>query len=194
MAGADFILNVTLDPEGAPTGFFAGDLDGAHRAGCRFVADQVSVKVAKRADVGITSGGGHPMDLTFYQSIKGLVALRPFVRPGGSMLLVAECLEGPGPEEFAQLLLQAAHPGAFLREMARPDFFRKDQWMIQELCSLGREWSLHCVTEGLSRRNLPPWVTPHDDLPSALEALVPEGSTVAILPDGPRETPVPEQG
>ena len=192
-AGADFILNATLDAAGRTTGFFAGEMEEAHRAGCDFVASQVTLPPTPPAAVGITSGGGDPMDLTLYQSIKGLVALKPFVRAGGRMLLVARCPEGPGPRQFRGLLEEAADPGALLERMKGPGFFRKDQWMIQELCEIGRRWRVACLAEGLNRSDLPPWVDLHDDIePAAAWALQGEGP-VAILPDGPRDTPVPWQ-
>ena len=190
-AGVDFMLNVTLDPDLAVTGVFGGDLEEAHRAGWRFVAEQVCVAGRSEVDVGIASGGGEPMDLTLYQSIKGLVALKPFVRRGGRMLLVARCAEGAGPADFSALLLQATHPGAFLRKMSGPDFFRKDQWMIQELCELGRTWKLHTVAAGLDARVLPAWVTNHGSVEEATAAILGDGESVVVLPDGPRDTPLP---
>lgn len=190
-AGVDFSLNVTLDPGMNPTGFFAGDLDRAHRAGCEFVASQVMVPAAPPAAAGIASGGGDPMDLTLYQSIKGLVALKPFVKEGGRMLLVARCEEGPGPGEFQALLSEAEDPGAFLERMSRPDFFRKDQWMLQELCDLGRRWRISCVSAGISRDQVPPWVDLYTGLQEAASAVLEGDGPVTVLPDGPRDAPFP---
>lgn len=190
-AGVDFSLNVTLDPDGHPNGFFAGDLDEAHRSGCDFVASQVSVPAAPGAAAGIASGGGDPMDLTLYQSIKGIVALKPFVREGGRMLLVARCEEGAGPSDFLGLLSEAKDPGAFLERMARPDFFRKDQWMVQELCDIGRRWRITCLSSGLSESEMPPWIDLRTDPAEAVATVTEASGPVVVIPDGPRDAPIP---
>ena len=48
----------------------------------------------------ITSCAGYPLDMTFYQAIKGITAAQHIVKNGGRILLVAECQEGPGAAEF----------------------------------------------------------------------------------------------
>ena len=47
-----------------------------------------------------TTGGGYPLDQTFHQATKGLVAAHGLLRPGGTMLLVADCGEGLGGAAF----------------------------------------------------------------------------------------------
>ena len=74
--------------------------------------------------------------------------------------------------------------------MAGPDFFRKDLWMIQELCDLGRRWKVACLSDGLRREDLPPWVGLHADVAAASDALSDSGP-VAVMPDGPRGAPIP---
>ena len=47
---------------------------------------------------------GYPLDLTFYQSIKGITAAQHILKPGGKILLIAQCAEGAGAREFAEKL------------------------------------------------------------------------------------------
>ena len=52
---------------------------------------------AAPVDAVITTAAGYPLDLTFYQAIKGVTAAAHIVRPGGRILLVAACKQGPEP-------------------------------------------------------------------------------------------------
>jgi nickel-dependent lactate racemase len=56
------------------------------------------------ADVVITNAAGHPLDLTFYQTIKGITAAQHIAKPGGKILILGECAEGVGSPEFAHKL------------------------------------------------------------------------------------------
>ena len=39
----------------------------------------------------ITTSAGYPLDLTFYQAVKGVTAASHIVKPGGRILLLAAC-------------------------------------------------------------------------------------------------------
>src|SRR5690554_6270823 len=57
MAGADFIINVTLDDEFRLTGVFAGDLEKAHLAAVERLKEYVAIPVQKQYDLVITHAG-----------------------------------------------------------------------------------------------------------------------------------------
>ena len=82
MARHDFILDVTLTQEREISGVFAGDPVKAHAAGVEFLEDSWSSSTSP-ADAVITSAAGYPLDLTFYQTVKGLTAAQHIVKPGG---------------------------------------------------------------------------------------------------------------
>lgn len=83
MAGVDFIVNVALDEEKRIVKIFSGDLELAHAEGVKFVRDMVKDSVPRPVDIVITTGGGYPLDKTWYQTIKGITAAVPIVREGG---------------------------------------------------------------------------------------------------------------
>ena len=123
LAGADFLVNVSIDRARRLTGVFAGDLERAHEAAMAAVERQVCVDVDAPVDVVITSAGGHPLDLTFYQAIKGPVAALNLVRRGGTVILAAEIAEGLGSADFRRVLdrLRAGEDAMTLLES--PGFF-----------------------------------------------------------------------
>ena len=104
MARHDFILDVTLTQDRKISGVFAGDPVQAHAAGVRFIETTSLERLDEPADLVITSCAGYPLDLTFYQSFKGVSAAQHMAKPGGRILLIAECAEGIGSVEFARML------------------------------------------------------------------------------------------
>ena len=60
----------------------------------------VTDSIPQPVDVVVTTGAGYPLDTTFYQSIKGLVAALPIVKPGGTIVMAASLSEGIGSDDF----------------------------------------------------------------------------------------------
>jgi lactate racemase len=192
-AGADFLVNVSIDRARRLTGVFAGDLVRAHDAAMAAVERQVCVDVDAPVDVVITSAGGHPLDLTFYQAIKGPVAALNLIRRGGTVILAAEMAEGLGSPDFRSVLdrLRAGEDAMTLLES--PGYFSIDQWMVQHLDQVLRRVSLVVVSSGLepdALRGLP--LARAESVERALAgALERHGAQarVAVIPEGPYVLP-----
>lgn len=139
LAPPHFHLATTVDAAGRLAGVWGGELLAAHRAAIGAAAASSEVRVAAPFDAAVTSGGGHPLDRTLYQSIKGLCAAARIVRPGGPLWLLSPCSEGIGSAEFTALLSRIDGPAAFFDLIAQPDFRAIDQWMAQHLCEVARD-------------------------------------------------------
>lgn len=100
LAGVDFILNVVTNSQGEIVQAFAGDLVQAFAEGVKLVEEMCRVSIAQRADIVIVSPGGYPSDIDFYQAYKALDNVLNCVKRGGVVVLVAECPESYGNEEF----------------------------------------------------------------------------------------------
>jgi nickel-dependent lactate racemase len=100
-----FILNVAIGGNGKISQAFAGHYRAAHEAGQDFVRNQDGKWIDKQGDLVIGSAGGHPKDINFYQATKAISNMVGAVKPGGTLLLFAECAEGIGYQEMAELLL-----------------------------------------------------------------------------------------
>ena len=127
MARHDFMVDVALARDRSIAGVFAGNPEAAHRRGVEFVASTLLEVLDEPADAAITTSAGYPLDLTYYQSIKGVTAASHIVKPGGSILLVAECAEGVGAPEFARMLRQGMSDSEFLTSIAGAPV-TVDQW------------------------------------------------------------------
>jgi nickel-dependent lactate racemase len=91
MARHDFALDVTLTQQRRISGVFAGHPVQAHAAGVDFLRSTSLSPLSGLADAVITSAAGHPLDLTFYQTAKGITAAQHVVKPGGRILLLGAC-------------------------------------------------------------------------------------------------------
>jgi len=148
-AGVDFTLNVAMNERREVTGIFAGDLEKAHAEGVSFVQRQNGATLSEPVDMVITSSAGLPLDLTFYQAVKGLTAALSIIREGGTVLIVARCDEGIGGPEFTDLLLNTTSVENFAQRLEDPDFFVIDQWQLQELCKVMRKANVMMFSEGI---------------------------------------------
>ena len=71
-------------------------------------------------DAVITSAAGYPLDLTFYQTIKGVTAAQHILRRDGKILVLGECSEGVGSPEFSEKVRNYRGPREFLEEIRMP--------------------------------------------------------------------------
>ncbi len=99
-----FLFNVIMNANGRIGHAVAGDYRAAHAAGCRIVAAQDSVAIARRAELAIASAGGFPKDINFYQTIKSILNVFEAIEPGGVMIVLSECREGLGNEEIRGII------------------------------------------------------------------------------------------
>ena len=202
IAGAEFTVNVALDLERRVVGVFAGGLDAAFEAAVAKADSYCRAAVAEAADIVVTSGGGYPLDKTFYQTVKGMVGALPAVRRGGAILIASECSEGIGNREYAELMFRYdGRHEAFLRDILARDEVQQDQWEFEEQCKVlarvgveGLVVSAAGIESGTLRRlSVTPAAAlcdaaePETQLQGALDELLRRrpGARVVAIPDGP---------
>jgi nickel-dependent lactate racemase len=188
MARHDFMLDVTLTQERKISGVFAGYPVKAHAAGVAFVEQTCLERLAEPVDVVITSSAGYPLDLTFYQVVKGITAAQHMVKPGGRILIVAQCAEGVGSPEFARRLSGLKDFQSFLDEI-RTAPVEVDQWQLEKLALAGGKFELFFYTPGVTRGQLGFLAgSAFNSLEEAVAATLaglPADARVALVPEGP---------
>ncbi len=100
MVRHDFIVDVALTRSRQIAQVFAGNPVAAHAKGVEFVRATTLASLAEPVDAVITTCAGYPLDLTYYQAVKGVTAASHIVKQGGTILLAAACQEGLGSPEF----------------------------------------------------------------------------------------------
>ena len=188
LARHDFILDVTLTQEREISGVFAGRPVKAHAAGVEFMVSTSLTPLDGLVDAVVTSSAGYPLDLTFYQCLKGLTAAQHIVKPGGRMLLLAECAEGIGSPEYARLLKAYRGHAEFLKEIENTPV-EIDQWQLEKLAMTGLKNELLFYTPGAAMEALGSlrtnaFATLDEAVAALLRGLAP-GARVALLPEGP---------
>lgn len=188
MARHDFVLDVTLTQEREISGVFAGDPVKAHAAGVEFVETTCLESLNEPADVVITSGAGYPLDLTFYQIVKGITAAEHIVKPGGRILIVGECPEGMGSAEFAHRMRTLTGFQDFL-DAIRESPVEVDQWQLEKLALTGLKHELYFYTPGVSKSQLgclgPRTFSDLNDAVATVLHGLPADARVVLVPDGP---------
>ena len=187
--GVHFCVNVALDRERRIAAIHCGDVERSHERAMAFARAESLVSLDEPADLVVTSGGGDPLDATFYQSIKGVSTASGIVKQGGAILLCAALGEGLGSPSFEALLRETASVEDFERRLADEGRFAVDQWMVQHLCQARRRARVLLYTDGLPQASASGLLveavgSPAEGIERAL-AGAPARPQVAVLPQGP---------
>jgi nickel-dependent lactate racemase len=188
MARHDFLLDVALARNRAIAGVFAGSAVEAHRRGVDFVSRVMLETLDEPVDAVITTSAGYPLDLTFYQSIKGITAASHIVKPGGRILLVAACEEGAGAPEFRRMVAENPSDRDFLdRITAAPVVV--DQWQLEKLALVTANAEVMFYVPGLPAvYHSSLWGPSFSSAAEAIAALtcsLRPGASIAVIPEGP---------
>jgi len=188
-ARVDFIVNVTLNEERKITGVFAGELDAAHLEGVRFMGTQCRDTVPEPVDVVVTSSAGFPLDLTFYQTIKGMTSVKNILKPGGVIIIASRIAEGIGSPEFTKLILGTKEWQDFVMAIKDPSKIILDQWQFQKFTQVLDGHEVWLYTEGLDKATQEQlFVTPIDSVEQGIEKALERfgaDATIAVVPEGP---------
>lgn len=95
-----FLINTVTDARGRVVRAYAGDWRVAHRLACAEYADSHTVKIESKRGLTVVSAGGAPHDLNLIQAHKALEMASYACEEGGRIVLVAECADGLGREDF----------------------------------------------------------------------------------------------
>ena len=188
MVRHDFIVDVALTRTRQIAQVFAGNPVAAHAKGVEFVRATTLASLAAPVDAVITTCAGYPLDLTYYQAVKGVTAASHIVKPGGTILLAAECQEGLGSPEFTNFIRRFSDSRTCLETMAKEPVVI-DQWQLEKLALVMQKARVWFCTPGIpaeDRRYL--WGAAFEEPQRAVDALcaeLPKNATVAVIPEGP---------
>jgi nickel-dependent lactate racemase len=182
------MIDVALTRKREIAAVFAGNAEAAHRAGTDFVGRTMLETIDAPADAVITTAAGYPLDLTFYQTVKGITAASHVVQDGGRILVLSECAEGAGAPEFQDMMRRFPDGQAFLDFIAGAPV-TVDQWQLEKLALVSTRKQILYHTPGLPaefRGGL--WGrymhSFEEGVTALLDGLRP-GARVIVIPEGP---------
>jgi nickel-dependent lactate racemase len=188
--GPAFLVNVTLDDTRRLTGVFAGDLLEAHRAGTEFVRASAMQPQAAPYDVVVTTNAGYPLDMNLYQAGKGMSAAAGIVRDGGTIIVAAECSDGiPHGSPYDRLLRSVSGIEEIPRKLAEPGFTWPEQWAGQLQARVQRRASVYLYSSLSDEETRAAHLQPCRDIAAQVQAALPAGGRLAVLPQGPLTVP-----
>ena len=188
MARHDFMVDVALTEGRGIAAVFAGEPVRAHAEGVEFVRRSTLAAVEEPADLVITTSGGYPLDLTFYQAVKGVTAASHVVKPGGTILLVGECSEGLGSPEYSELTRTSPDWRELLERLAGAPV-TVDQWQAEKLAMVAAKANLAFCVPGIEADDRkafwgPSFETPQEAVDRLLAELASD-ARVLVIPEGP---------
>jgi lactate racemase len=197
--GVHFGFDVVLNGDQEIVGAFAGELFAMH-AQARSAAAQIAMAPVERLfDVVVTSNSGYPLDQNLYQSVKGMSAAAQVVKPGGLIVVAAECRDGfPDHGSYRRLLASAPTIQAVLAGLARLGRTTPDQWQVQIQARVQAKarvvmHTTYLTDTEIAEAHLEQTHDIEDTVGRALAAAGPD-ARVCVLPEGPQTVPYLSRG
>lgn len=191
----DCIVNVSLNHQKEIAGLFIGDYIKAHEDGCRNVFRESCTNVSRKFPLVITSNSGYPLDMNFYQTIKGISAASRIVEKGGSIIAASECSQGiPGGSHFEETMKRGVSSKNLLQEIMGRKMAAYDDWQVQVLLEIIKENDVFLYSSMEPKLQETARVGFIDNIENKMEALRRASGLkimpVAVLPLGPLTIPL----
>ena len=192
--GGALALNVVIDEERRPSFVNFGEIAASHLEAVEFARTYSEVPVPRRFHTVVTSAAGYPLDATYYQTVKGMVAPIDILAPGGRLIVASECAEGLGSKDFvdSQTQLIQCGPEKFLESIMRKSHAGIDEWQTQMQLKAMAQGSIQLYSTGLHKeQHALTGVERIESVASAVLASVAESGdlAVAVIPEGPYVVP-----
>ena len=171
-----------------------GEIVSSHLEAVDFIRKYAEVTVQQRFKTVLTSCAGYPLDLTYYQTIKGMVGPIDILEKGGDLIIVSNCKEGMGSEEFISAQQRLVKMGAtgFLKSILNKKYADIDEWQTEMQLKPMKVGSIHLYSEGLSEKDwLATGVNKVDNLQNCIEQsfVRHKQNKIAVIPEGPYVIP-----
>lgn len=194
MVGETFAVNTVIDDARRLSFVNFGDIVASHLQAVRFAERYLTVPVPRRFRTVVTSAAGHPLDRTYYQTVKGMVTPMDILAADATLIVASDCAEGLGSDAYrsAQRRLLRQGPARFLAELAKKRLADVDEWESEMQLKAQRAARVQ-LRSGLSAEDRAlTGVECVDSVAEAVRQSVAESGdkAVAVIPEGPYVVPV----
>jgi nickel-dependent lactate racemase len=151
MLGGALALNAVIDDRRRLAFVNFGEIVESHLQAVAFVRRYAEVSVGRRFHTVVTSAAGHPLDKTYYQTVKGMVGPLDILEPGGDLIVASACSEGMGSKHYVEAQRRLVELGidAFDASIARKPHADIDEWQTQMQLKPMRAGRVRLYTDGL---------------------------------------------
>ncbi len=194
MVGRALAVNFVIDEGRRPCYASFGEIRVSHGAAVSFLEGFCRIPVERPFAAVVTSAAGHPLDATYYQTVKAIVGAASIVSAGGTLLTVSECAEGLGSADFraSQERLVTGGSAAFSREALGKPRADVDEWetvmLLKALNSAGASlYAPGLPSEDRKLTGVRVVDSPEDEIRRIVEAS--PDARLAVIPEGPYVVP-----
>lgn len=195
-AGLKFILNIIVAASGAPAAAVAGEPGAAHRAGVARLQDLARCEV-EPAEIVLVSNSGYPLDRDLYQCIKGLAVAADAAVTGATIVLIAECVDGIGHQDFCRLASMKIGPSGILQAIRQGVVPPRDGWQVQILARILERHRVVVVSPNLDAHDIREmhmeWAPDVETALAGAYAHHGVDAGVIVIPEGPATVIVPQK-
>jgi nickel-dependent lactate racemase len=191
MLGRVLAVNTVIDEHRRLSFVNYGEIVQSHLHAVDFIREYAQVPLPRQFQTVVTSAAGYPLDATYYQTVKGMVAPLDILAPGGDLIIASECSQGIGSGEYrdAQRRLLARGVDGFFADISRRSHAEIDEWQTQMQLKPMRRGSVHLYTSGLAGEDRE--LTGVNMIESVAAAVLRTGAReIAVIPEGPYVVPV----
>lgn len=140
-----FLFNVIMDSEGSIYKALAGNFITAHLKGCEALEKLDGVEIQEKGDLVIASCGGYPKDIDLYQASKTLSNAKEAVNEGGTIIILAKCVEGVGHPEVLKIITDYDNNECRERELRRAFTIAKYSGYL--ICDAAEKYNVILVSD-----------------------------------------------
>jgi nickel-dependent lactate racemase len=160
------------------------------------VYDHSAVHLDQPVNMVITSGGGYPLDATFYQVSKALICAKDILVKGGTIVVVCECREGLGSPEFSGIMRSVCSPQEFFNGYCDPKDIVIDQWCAQNIYqALDHAGQIYIYSPGVSYDDLKnTGAVKIENVQETVDELLKTNPKTVVIPDGPYVVGIVKKG
>jgi nickel-dependent lactate racemase len=195
MVGDVFALNTVIDEHRRLSYVNFGEAEASHLAAVDYLNRYAIIPVTERFATVVTTCAGYPLDATFYQACKGMVAVMDLVERGGNLFIASECSEGMGSGEFVKsqkCFLDLGLDG-YLKHILARGHAEIDEWGTQMQVKAMKHARVSLFSTGLCNEDMV--LTGLKPIPSLVDAIRDSveksgDDRVAVVPEGPYVVPM----
>lgn len=195
LLGTTYAFNTIIDEARKMSFVNFGDCVASHLESVAAVKKFAEVPCDRKFSTLLTSAAGYPLDKTYYQTVKGMVAPLQIMADGGRMIIASRCEEGIGSAEYRESQEQLKKLGhrAFLDRIRAMPLADIDGWQTHMLLRPLSIGSVSLYSEGIqgTDRQLT-GVDMVESIEVSLEQSIAESGdrAIAVIPEGPYVIPV----
>ncbi|MBT6339987.1 MAG: nickel-dependent lactate racemase [Desulfobacula sp.] len=190
-----FAVNVVIDEKRNLSFVNFGDIEKSHALAIKYLKQYAEVKICQKFSTILTSAGGYPLDKTYYQTVKSMVTALDILEPGGDIIVVSECSEGMGSDEYltAQKFLFKLGEQSYLEWLKSHEFAEVDEWQTEMQLKPMRVGNIHLFAPKLSEKDKKyTCVNNISDLNAMIRKSIEKSvnKKIAVIPEGPYVIPI----